>query len=126
MLHQSKFDFNTLESPERVANSFKQHEGVIFKDFDSYLAKQQLINGSTNVNRRQKAIMRMREKRSRAAEIPPAHTPQIPQKASEKFEIPVKKPPCLLNIGVSSDYYYHHHMDSAIYPVMRTDGTRKR
>ena len=40
VLHQTKFDFNTLESPDRVANPYKQHEGLIFKDFDSFLAKQ--------------------------------------------------------------------------------------
>ena len=45
VLHQTKFDFNTLESPERVANPYKQHEGLIFKDFDSFLAKQQLTSG---------------------------------------------------------------------------------
>ena len=61
VLQQTKFDFNTLESPERLANPCKQHEGLILKDFDSFLAKQQLTNGKTNVNRRQKAIMRMRE-----------------------------------------------------------------
>jgi hypothetical protein len=43
VLHQTKFDFNTLESPERVANPYKQHEGLIFKDFDSFLAKQQQL-----------------------------------------------------------------------------------
>jgi hypothetical protein len=64
----------------------------------------------------------MREQRSRAAELPPAQISQIAQKASEKLEIAVKKPPYLQNLGVS-DY---HHNESAIYQVMRTDGTRKR
>lgn len=42
VLHQTRFDFNTLDSPERLAtNPYKQHEGLIFKDFDSFLAKQQ-------------------------------------------------------------------------------------
>ena len=39
VLHQKKFDFNTLESPERVTNPYKHPEGLIFKDLDSYLAK---------------------------------------------------------------------------------------
>jgi hypothetical protein len=64
--------------------------------------------------------MRMREQRSRAAELPPAA--QIAQKAGEKLEVAAKKPPGLLKLGVS-DY---NHKESAIYQVMRTDGTRKR
>ena len=46
VLHQTKFDFNTLDSPERLANNpyKQQHEGgLIFKDFDSFLAKQQQL-----------------------------------------------------------------------------------
>ena len=44
VLHQTKFDFNTLDSPERVAgamcgNPYKQHDSIIFKDFDNYLGK---------------------------------------------------------------------------------------
>lgn len=64
--------------------------------------------------------MRMREQRSRAAEVPQAA--QGGQKAGEKIEVAVKRPPGLLNLGVS-DY---NHKESATYQVMRTDGTRKR
>ena len=30
-----RFDFNTLDSPERVANPYKHPEGLIFKDLDA-------------------------------------------------------------------------------------------
>ncbi len=45
VLHQTKFDFNTLESPERVAGAgvlpYKKHDSIIYQDFDNYLNKHQ-------------------------------------------------------------------------------------